>query len=518
MAVVARTAIAQVAGLPEQPSWLATWSPVEERADLPRRLPFVGALSGGVLLPSPRVGLFWTAGNPAALHAELSDTLTDFSLTLARESGSLRRPLDPGRDVHRRAGALGWIPLTPRIALIGDVSVDQQTLDPGGYSDVIEPYSTSPFVTLDTSLSGTRLTSARLEGAVGAQVGNWGVGLALGYDALERETINAGLIRRSRRTLPGATLGVTRQLGRIRLGPYARWRNRAETVYLIERTSQGLVIQLEGLRDVTPLDILSFYYRRIEETTPTVGWSVGTRNWTVFAERSWLRERLTRQEADNPASDTWDADAFSAGGAYQRSAGSRGLLTVDLRYTTLRGDGDLALDSSGVIFIARESAVTGSAEFRLLPDSLQWALTLGLQVRWEHRVRDALTIPIEAKVTGLTNSVSVELGHYLAPGWFAAATLGLGGYSANSSYPAPSSLGATYQTYLLGEYDLASRPARPWLGAVGLRWSVNPRTSLWFTATGRHVSPTKEGLTASYGPTGARSVVDVSVGVRLAPH
>jgi len=515
----ARSAIAQVAGgsSQNQPSWLVMWGPLETRADLPRRLPFVGG-AGDLLLPPPRVGLFWTAGNPAALQYELRDTLTDFGVHLAHESGSLQRPLDPRASSQRRASAIGWMPLNQRVAVIGTVALDQETFDPGSHADVVEAYPTSPFVTVDTSTSGTRRTGARLAGAVSTRLGSWGLGVALGYDALERETINAGLVRRSRRAVPGATLGLTKQIGGLRLGPYARWHSSAETVYLIERAGQGLVIQLEGLRDVQPLDILAFYYRRIEETTPTVGWSLGGGSWTLYAERSWLRERLTRQEADNPASDKWDADAWSAGGAYQRSVGARTLFTLDLRYTKLRGDGDLALDSAGVIFRANESAIVGSAEVRVLPDSTRLALAIGLQVRWEHRLRDALTVPIAAEVTGLTNSVTVQLGRQLSSRLFGTATLGTANYSANSSYPAPSTLGPTYQTYELPEYDLASRPAHPLLGAIGVRWTASERTSLWFTATGQRVSPSKEGLTSAFGPTGSRSLVTASFGVRLSPQ
>jgi hypothetical protein len=518
-ALAARAAVSQVASgsSDNQPSWLVTWSPLENRADLPRRIPLVDA-GGGLLLPPPRVGLFWTAGNPAALQRELSDTLTDFGLSLAHESGSLRRPLDPRASSARSASAIGWMPLNDRVAVLGSVTLDQETFDPGSHADVVEAYPTSPFVTLDTATTATRRTGARLEGAVSTRFGTWGLGMALGYDALERETINAGLVRRSRRTVPGATIGLTKQVGAIRVGPYARWHSSAETVYLIERAGEGLVIQLEGLRDVQPLDILSFYYRRIEETTPTVGWSLGGGSWALYAERSWLRERLTRQEADNPASDTWNADAWSAGGAYQRSLGARTLLTLDLRYTRLRGDGDVALDSTGVIFRANESTIVGSAEVRVLPDSTRLAVVVGLQVRWEHRLRDALTVPIAAEVTGLTNSVTIRLGRQLSSRLFGTATLGTGSYSANSSYPAPTALGPIYRTYILPEYDLASRPAHPWLGDIGLRWTVSPRTSLWFAATGQHVSPSKEGLTASFGPEGSRSVVTASFGVRLSPH
>jgi hypothetical protein len=495
-----------------------TWSPLETRADLPRRLPHVGAVPASLLLPAPRVGFFWTAGNPAGLRGELSDARTDFALATSHESGALRRPLDPGASTIRQASGMGWTPVDSRLALIGRVVFAQERFDPGAHADVVEAHPTSPFVTLDTSTTATRRTRVRLEGAAGLQLGAWGLGLALGYEAREHQTIAAGLVRRTRQTMPGASIGLTRTIGSVRLGPYARWRNRAETITLIERAAEGKVLQLEGLREVRPLEIVSFYYRRIEENTPSVGWSVAGPlvggMWTLYAERSWLRERLTRQEANNPAEDTWIVDAWSGGGAYQRLVARRTLLTLDARYTRLRGDGDLALDSTGVMFQAAERAASASAELRVLPDTVGWSLVVGLHVRWEYRLRDALTVPIAAHVTGLTEGVSFELGRSFSPRVLASATLGFASYSANSSFPSPTALGAVYRTYVLPEYDLASRPAQPLLGAVAVQWKVSPRTSLWMRATGERASPTKQGPT-SFGPEGSRSVVGASVGVTL---
>ena len=494
------------------------WSPLGSRADLPRRLPQVDAVPASLLLPAPRVGLFWTAGNPAGLRAELSDTRTDFALGLGHESGSLRRPLDPGASTIQQASGMGWTPVDSRLALLGRVVFDQERFDPGAHADVIEAYPTSPFVTLDTSTTATRRTRVRLEGAASLQLGTWGLGLALGYEAREHQTIEAGLVRRTGQTLPGATIGLIRTVGSVRLGPYARWRNRAETIFLIERAAEGQVVQLEGLREVRPFEIVALYYRRIEEDNPSVGWSVAGHlfggDWTLYLERSWLRERLTRQEANNPAADKWDVNAWGAGGAYQRRVEQRALITLDARYTRLRGDGDLALDSTGVMFQAAERAASMSAELRVLPDTVGWSLVVGVQIRWEYRLRDALTVPIAAHVTGLTEGVSVELGRTVSPRVFATATLGFASYSANSSFPSPTALGPVYRTYILPEYDLASRGALPWLGGVAVQWKVGPRTSLWVSATGERVSPTKQGPT-SFGPKGSRSMLGVSAGVTL---
>ena len=162
-------ASAQSLGLtPEsgRPSWLEAWSSLATRADLPRRLAHVDAVPGALLLPAPRVGLFWTAGNPAALRAELNDTRTDFRFAAAHESGSFRRPLDPGGRSIQQAGGSGWTPVDRRLALTGRAEVNEERFDPGTSADVQEPYPTSPFVTLDTSATAMRRTSARLEGAL----------------------------------------------------------------------------------------------------------------------------------------------------------------------------------------------------------------------------------------------------------------------------------------------------------------------------------------------------------------
>jgi hypothetical protein len=518
--LAARLLAAQVTGLGPatvRPAWLETWSPLQPRADLPRHLPFVGFMPASLALP-PRLGLFWTAGNPAALRDELADTRTDFAIAWDRQQGTWHRPLDPPQSSDRQASAMGWSPVDQRLALLGRVALDQERFEPGSRADIFEAYSSSPFVTLDTSTTPTRHTRVALEGAGGLHLGGWGLGLALGYEARDRETIEAGLIRRTRQVVPAASIGLTRSLGALRFGPYARWRKRAETIFLIERAGQGLAIQLEGLRDVRPLDILSYYYRRIEEDMPSAGWSaagqLGGGTWALYGERASLRQRLTSQEVNHPAQDTWIAGAWTAGGAYQHPAGRRTLLTLHTRYTTLRGDANLALDTNGVIFHAAEREWTSSAELRLQPDTTGWALMAGVEVRWETRLRDALTVPVAARITAVTNSVVVEVGRALSRRLFAAGTGGYAYYSSSAAFPAPTALGPMYRTYILPEYDVASRPAQSWLGAVSLRWAANAKTHLWTTAGAEQAAPVRPGPT-SFGPDGSRSTLFAAAGVSI---
>ena len=100
-----RQADAQVLGTsdapggPELPRWLTAWSPLAAVADLHRSLPGTEvSLPSLLTLPAPRVGSFWSAGNPGALPFENSDTYAQIRTGYKRYSGEYRRPLDAGQS------------------------------------------------------------------------------------------------------------------------------------------------------------------------------------------------------------------------------------------------------------------------------------------------------------------------------------------------------------------------------------------------------------------------------------
>jgi hypothetical protein len=511
---VAAPAVGQSAG----PTWLDWWGPLA-RVDLPRRLPSPGSAAATLLWPDTRIGSFWTAGNPAALRSELTDTRSDFGIGFGTESGTYRRPLDPGERGLTQASASSGKPMTDRFALLGRGVVDQERFDPGSQADAVEPYPSSPFVTIDTATSATRRTRARLEGVGSWQFGRIGLGLALGYQTRSHETIEAGFVRRTRQTLPGAGAGLTWQVGGVRLGAYGRWTNRAETIRLLERTAQGKVVQLQGLKEVPVLDIQNAFYRRADEDAGAAGLSAsgGSARWTwvAFGQRTRLRERLTRQETDDPANDRWDADGWVAGGALQRSLGRRRLVTADLRYTSLTGAADVALDSAAAIFEATERELAGRAELRVAPDTTGWGLAVGVNVRSERRLRNDLAVTLGSRVNAMSVGLDVEIARALSPSALITASLAVANYSANSALPAPSALGTIYRTWHLPELDLASRQARPILGAVGGRWRVSSRSSLWMVLRGERLAPAGSVDPTPFGPEGSRTAVSVAAGVTV---
>jgi len=231
-----------------------------------------------LLLPVPKIGLFWTGGNPGALRWDIDDQRNDILAVRAGQDGDYRRPLDPAAATVTRISGMGWQPLGSRGAAIGRVLFDRTIRDPSSASDVNDSYSSSPFVVTDTSAAALRTSRARLEGAGGWRLGDWGLGVALGYDARTTTTVSSPFVRRNRAVSPAATVGVVRSFrsGRFQAGVRGSWRGGEETIKLIEVAREGIVFQLEGYREVPAQSIIGGYFRRARRQTagPPLGLSL----------------------------------------------------------------------------------------------------------------------------------------------------------------------------------------------------------------------------------------------------
>lgn len=514
--------VAQSLGLNPQhdlPIWMRSWSPLGSRAELPRRLPSAGTATSAFLFGPPRIGTFWTTGNPAGLVEEVGEVRTDFSGTFSRQTGDYRRPLDPGSARLLQGAAQGWKPFSPRFALLGRVSFDQERLDPGTRADFTEAFPSSPFVTTDTSGSGVRRTRARLEGAAGWKLGRWGVGVTAGYEARDHLSLESTIVRRVRSAMPGLVLGVSRNIGGLRLGGFARGRHTAETVLLYTRTGSGRVYELTGYRESPLIDLRNLYYKRREQNTwsfgGTLGGEFGRVRWVLYGEADRLAERLTRQEQNEPAQDRWNESGWSGGAALQRGFGSRWLFTLHGRAVSLSGDGDLALDSAASIFHAKESALDSELELRMLSPGAGWtgALTLGLG--HEARTRDDSTAGVTTKVTSTTSSVGFELGWSWGSRAFAAASVAAALYGPTSTLPNPVGRGAIYRYYFAPEYALYSARARPVAVSILLRYRLSSGTALWGSARVERLSPSQELPPATSLPAGRRTAVSIAAGVTV---
>jgi len=522
---VARVGAAQSLGLAQGrdlPAWMTDWSPVDSHADLPRLLPSASDALPLLLLPTPKVGLFWLAGNPGALPAEVGPEYSNFMGAGSSQSGDYRRPLDPGGDALTQVSAVSWKPIGRRAAAIGRIVVDQELQDPGTYADQEQPYTSNPFVVTDTAQSPMRRIRLRMEGAAGATVGAWGVGAALGYETRNSYTRHAAFIRFDRAVTPAATLGITRSFGDSGLvvGAHGRWSGGAETVSMNRLTENGRVYQLAGYEDVPALDVPQ-YYRRMESNETSGGGGASGKlagaRWVVFGEAAQYRERLTGSFA---GTDHWETHAWSVGAAAQRALGRQWLVTVQGRYTALTGNGDLYADSGAVVFRAREHALTGSAEIRLLPTREGWTGLAVLSLVSDRREQRDSVADIWTDLSTVTPGIAVEAGKTVLKRLFVSVGAAYAMYSPSGTIPEPLARGAAYQEMIAPEIELEATEASVYALSLSLRWQVRDGMAVWVSTRTESLAPTTYGLQLASGfrPDGSRTASSVVVGVTLAPR
>jgi hypothetical protein len=496
----------------EEPRWLRAWSPLLWRGDISRRIPSLGA---GLEPDTMRTGEFWTAGNPAGLVREIGVGRTDFALGWSREQGDFRRPLDAAASRLIRLRARSWQRVSSSFALIGNVIADQERLDPGTLSDQTEPHASSPFVLTDTSNAGMRRTRVRLEGAGAWSIGAWGVGLALGLDVRDNQTLESGFVRRGRGTVPGAVLGVSRGVGSATVGAYGRYRFRNETIRLSESAAEGRIYPLEGYREPQRIDLIEGYYRRIEETAPSVGVSTRARLLggvvAAFAEARWLSERQTSQETADPAEDRWSTDGWSAGFSWQRLLGSRWRIEVSGEGEALVGEADAFFDDVGVFFTTNERRLGARATVRYAHGS--WLMGLEGGVRHERRVRNDSSALIGSSISAASPEVQGLAGRRFGS---VAVTLsgGLLLHAPTSTLPSPTAQGPKYQQLIAPEVDLYAMPSHPYMGSIRIDWQVSKGSLIWLRARTERTSPT-EGPLTPFSPSGARKMSALEGGIRV---
>ncbi len=505
----------------EAPSWVRNWSPLAHRGDLPRSLPGLTSCGPRLFWGAPRTGVFWTGGNPAAAPGEMDDRRTDFLGGWASQRGSYRRPLDPPQTSLLQVRASGWSAL-PGGAFIGRALVDQEQVDPGTAADAAHPFSSSPFVLTDTSEAAVKRNRVLLEGGGGWRLGDWGLGLALGYESLDSRTVVSGLTRNVRTTAPGVSAGAVRRVGSVTVGAHGRWLGRTETTQLIEVAANGEVHDLRGYQEVTGTAIAGAYYRRTDADAWAAGVDVGyTRpRLTVAAtvEATRLALRQWRAEQNDPPADRWETSGWRATVALSRPLNEAITLAAEARYERLTGTAEEASEEpTGVTFTAAEHMFDGQLSLWLHPAAREgWVGALVIGFQQEQRVRADSVAQLRTDIRALNPWVDVELARHLGPVLLGSA-IGLHSYGPTSSIPTPGRRGPTYTRYLAKEIGLYSADAL----TVGLtafaRWRVGPGRQLWLAGHFERISPAG-GLAFRFDvPEGSRSAASLRFGVTLAP-
>ena len=517
-ALAAQSAVVEPATA--SPAWLTAWSPLLARGDLSRALP--GAPGGWIpllLLPTPTAGLFWVAGNPAALGRDLPAAGTDFSVGVGAQQGAYRRPFDPARLKVAQFDGSSWGRVAPTAAMTGRVTIDRETDTPGSMAAFANLYSSSPFTTVDTSISNMRLNRVVLEGAAAWTLGQWSAGLALGIEARDHQSIEAAVVHRFTRTMPGVRAGVARTIGGFDIGLQGGLRFRAENIRVVERSADTRAYDLSGYQEIKPFEVSTYYERWLREYLPsaglTIGRATGSLRWSVSAERVWTEEHQLTQAKNDPAEDRWDAGGWHAALALEPMLGTgRFRVLGSIRYHGITGDGDRGRDSAGVIFSARERMVETSAEVRLSPaGKTGWAGVAVAGLRAETRRRADSVAGLETDISGVSPSIQLELGR-VWPRLLVAATFAMRHYRPTAVLPNPSPLGPTYRTFIAPELEVYTRAATPYaVGGLG-RFAVSPRGFIWLMVRRERLSPAED-ISRPQSPAGTRTGWSLRTGVTL---
>ena len=506
----------------ETPAWLTSWSPLALSADLPRELPGAGvSLPSLLTLPAPRVGSFWTAGNPASLPWDARDSYAQIRLMSRNQSGDYRRPLDAGNDSRLGATAFGWTDLGANGAVIGRVVADRLNQDNGAHANVVLPHSSNPFVVLDTIGDALSGMVVRAEGAGGWRLGNLGIGLGLGYDGREVRTVASPAPRQYRVSAAGATGGLNYALmsDLIEIGIFGRWEQLVQTTNVASRAADTRLYLITGYFNPLRIDLNGgTYHRHSERTAKSLGASlagrVGVVKWAAHAQRNDLSERQSVLREDEPPEDRWDADGWSGGIAATAVLGDSLLLaTVSGSYSSANGEAR-RWDLDEVNFAAEESEWYVGGELRLLPRR-GWTAALRLGTSRQSRRRWDLLARVGSDIKSWMPAVSVEVARSL-PGGFAV-SLG-GGYTRHTPWggiPTPGEMDPAYQNWIAPELALYLNDASTVVGSATLLWAASTEISIWARGTLASLSGDGWANLPPMLPEGSRSRNSIAIGFTL---
>ncbi len=298
------------------------------------------------------------------------------------------------------------------------------------------------------------------------------------------------------------------------MGVHVGWRGSAETVRLAERGTEGRVHQLVGYRDVRPIDVTTIYYRRIQMSEPVAaahaaGTSRGL-HWLVRADAARQEQRLWREEANDPASDRWTANAWGAGIVLQRAfAGGAWLVTGTGDFRLLVGDADLAADSTGAVFTADERVSSGTVEVRWTPASPWRALAL-VSLAGDRRRRRDMSASIRSDLESRTPRLAAEGAWKARQSLELLAGVSYGRYQARGEIPQPVGRGAVYRRLIAPELQLYATESSPRAMALSARWRLSGAT-VWGTARRELLSASP--LSTSISGAVNRRATSVIVGV-----
>lgn len=503
------------------PSTIAEWTPLAPIANHHRSLPAAPLPPQLILLARPLTGAFWTAGNPAALPAEVHETHGELRAGVGGVEGAYRRPLDAPRTRAVQLSALGWRRVGERSAAAGRLILDQEDTPLSAQTLRVEPYVSNPFVLTDTISPQMVRTRARLEGAMGWRYHGWKVGGGAGIESREQRSQNSAVRRTGRATLPGIIVGVARELpiAQMSIGARARWTGGNETgTTAPPPNATTRLFVLRGYDEPEPLNAPGVpTTRRIEADATTLGLDLAGvalgAQYVFFAERTERKERQVSALQLNAPTDRWTADGHALGGALQRQLPSNLLITITARLSALDGDATRA-DLDGTVFRAHESRFSALLDARWLPAEGGWRAGLLARTARDYSERTDFLAQLRSEIEAWSPGASLELARRVTSASWVALAFGQTWYSAASTIPAPNDLSDEYQRLIAPELALNASAAR----ATAFTLTASTEfggSALWGRLSREELSPTDREPVPTFAPEGDRSRWTLAIGLHL---
>lgn len=526
------TTVAQTLGTPaspggfDLPEWLTRWSAVTAAGDLVHGLPGGTLAMPSVLtVPAPKLGGFWTGGNPAALPWEVRDSYVQFRFAGREDDGAYRRPLDPGTDARLAGSALGWKALHGSGAAVGRVQAERMRQRSGAFAGQLLPYGSNPFVVLDTLGNDVSALIARLDGAGGWRLGNLGMGLSAGFDGREVRTVASLVPVQYRVSAAGVTGGLNYAVagGMLRFGGYAHFEQLAQSVQVSGYGADTRVYVLRGYVDPQAVDLAApnnvLYGRKLARDGhgfgATVSGGVGGIAWAAYVEWGDLAEHQAEDVLDvNPPTDDYDADHWRAGVDVQLPLARAAVLaTASGRYRSLSGSAQRK-DLTAPHFFVEQTGWEVSADVRVMPAG-GWMAAVRLSAGRLHWRADDTLVAVGSNLRAWTPSVALEIARTLPRGFAVALGAGWAQHAPTGTIPDPAELSAAYQRWIAPELSLDATKATTTAASATVRWRLRRDLELWVRGTLGSLSGSRPLAALPAAPQGWRHHRSLAVGMTM---
>lgn len=505
-------------------SWLGAWSPLRPIVDMPRGLLRAPMAPGVLDAPAPMTGAFVMSGAPGALSRDLrarmkGDTAQfgELRFKSASESGGYRRPLDVTDSRVSSVSGMGWSPVGSRGIAIGRFVIDRERNGVSSYAERLTPYVSSPFIATDSVRPPMQRTRARLEGALGLRLGEFGVGLSAGLDSREHNSVDFPLRRSGRSSTPAVMTGIERSLPwfGLRVGGYYRWSEPNETNVLNAAPSPTIVYGLQGYDEPFGYQVsaASPVFVRIDRRATAVG---GNAEFTLMNARVVVTHEQGDRAEDQYRSivsqvrptDRWRASGSETRVMVQREMGERVRATVVASNESLDGNA-VRSDLRGIAMDGHDVKSAVEADVRAT-FATHWQLALICGATHLLTTRTDYVAAIGSRIDATTPFGGVELARRVSR---AAVALG-----ATMTHTAPSgSLPAAardpnYQRLIAPGLAYDAATASAWSAWVTATVPLNAATVLLSVRT-EHASPSTV-VRSRLQPGGERTGWQLSLGIR----